>query len=301
MWYAEKRREEKRNNDTQCQCTKPTYLPAGSVAAGRFKGDCGPDEVIRSLEAMSLQLMLLMVPILSTATRHGRVSQRCGSICQALSMSTSPSPAYSLYNEGLDSPRYISAPMVEQSELAFRLLTRRHGADLAYTQMIHARNFMIDPKYRADCIDWLDYSSVTKEREEEARRLDRPLIIQFAGDDPTILVEAAKHVHEIASAVDLNLGCPQKIAKRGNYGAYLLNDQHRVCQVLSAMVRELKCPVTAKIRRLQTDEETIEMARAIQDTGVSLLTLHGRTAESSKLYTGNVYHLHSPHSHICCT
>ena len=176
--------------------------------------------------------------------------------------------------------------MVEQSELAFRLLTRRHGADLAYTQMIHARNFMIDPKYRADCIDWIDYSSTSKEREEEAYRLDRPLIVQFAGDDPNTVVEAAKHVHHVATAVDLNLGCPQKIAKRGNYGAYLLQDQKRVCQVLSAMVKELDCPVTAKIRRLQTDEETIEMAQAIERTGVSLLTLHGRTVESSKLYTG---------------
>ena len=207
------------------------------------------------------------------------------------SSSTATTP-YSLYNDALHCPRFISAPMVEQSELAFRLLTRRHGADLAYTQMIHARNFMVDPKYRADCIDWIDYSSVSKEREEEAFRLDRPLIIQFAGDDPKTVVEAAKHVHHVATAVDLNLGCPQKIAKRGNYGAYLLNDQQRVHQVLSAMVKELDCPVTAKIRRLKTDEETIEMARAIEATGVSLLTLHGRTVESSKLYTGKTAYKH---------
>ena len=80
--------------------------------------------------------------------------------------------------ESLGSPRFISAPMVDQSELAFRLLVRKNGADLAYTQMMHARNFMNDKKYRNECIDWLNYShrSGDESIKLKTRELDRPLI-----------------------------------------------------------------------------------------------------------------------------
>ena len=67
------------------------------------------------------------------------------------------SDPYDFFNS-IGRPKFISAPMVEQSELAFRILVRRYGADLAFTQMIHARNFEKDPKYRKECIDWIDYS-----------------------------------------------------------------------------------------------------------------------------------------------
>jgi tRNA-dihydrouridine synthase len=55
-----------------------------------------------------------------------------------------------------------------------------------------------------------------------ALQLEKHLIVQFCGNDPTTIVTAAKYVHNNVSAIDLNCGCPQKIAKRGNYGAYLL-------------------------------------------------------------------------------
>lgn len=55
---------------------------------------------------------------------------------------------------------------------------------------------MNDKKYRADCVDWLEYSSISDDREREAARLDRPLIVQFAGDDPSTVVKAAQFVHE---------------------------------------------------------------------------------------------------------
>lgn len=66
---------------------------------------------------------------------------------------------------------------------------------------------------------------------------DRPLIAQFCGNDPDTVVRAARHVEERCDGVDLNLGCPQKIAKKGNYGAFLLSDPQLCEDIISAMSR----------------------------------------------------------------
>jgi tRNA-dihydrouridine synthase len=178
--------------------------------------------------------------------------------------------------------------MVDQSKLAWRLLVKRNGVDLAYSEMMHARMFKEDKKYRQSCIDWDDYSHISgnKEIENISKLQDQPLIVQLAGDDPDTVVEAGRYLHHNVAAIDLNLGCPQKIAKRGNYGAYLLSQPDQVIKVLKAMVKGLDCPITAKVRRLATDEATIELCQRIEATGVQLLTIHGRTVDNSKLYIG---------------
>lgn len=199
----------------------------------------------------------------------------------SITMSTS-------FYESLGSPKFISAPMVDQSKLAWRLLVRRNGADLAYSEMMHARMFKEDKKYRQSVIDWDDYSHISSDKdiEEMSKSQDKNTIVQFAGDDPDTVVEAGRYVHHDVAAIDLNLGCPQKIAKRGNYGAYLLSQPDQVIKVLTAMVKGLDCPITAKIRRLASDEATIELCHRIESAGVQLLTIHGRTVDNSKLYIG---------------
>lgn len=208
-------------------------------------------------------------------------------------MVRSMNPGYKLF-EKLGRPRFVSAPMVDQSELAFRLMVKRNGVDIAYTQMLHAKNFCKDRTYQRECIDWHDYTyapyGIHTEQgpEDAAEHVDRNLIVQLAGDDPDILTKAGKLVQNDKNvvAVDLNLGCPQKIAKRGNYGAYLLQDTDRVVMLLEHMVKTLDVPVTAKIRRLATDEETVDLCQRIERAGVSMLCVHGRTVEQSKLFTG---------------
>jgi tRNA-dihydrouridine synthase 1 len=191
------------------------------------------------------------------------------------------------FYDSIGSPKFISAPMVDQSNLAWRILVRKNGADLAFAQMMHARNFVNDKKYRADCIDWDDCSGADSEQEcIVSGGLDRPLIVQLAGDDPDILVKAGRLIHHDVTAIDLNLGCPQRIAKKGHYGAYLLPEKTLVLSCLSAMVKGLDCPVTAKIRRLPSDEETIELCQEMEKCGVQMITVHGRTADSNKLFIG---------------
>ena len=205
-----------------------------------------------------------------------------GSCTRGMSVSMSNS-----FFESIGSPKFISAPMVDQSNLAWRLFVKQNGADLAFSQMMHARNFMTDKNYRSDCIDWDDYTHIDGEIESQrSKALDKPLIVQLAGDDPVALVGAGKYLHNDVAAIDLNLGCPQKIAKRGNYGAYLLPDKTLIVKLLSAMVNELDCPITAKVRCLGTDAETLDLCKAIENCGVSMITVHGRTVDSNKLFVG---------------
>lgn len=95
--------------------------------------------------------------------------------------------------------------MVQQSDLAFRTLARRHGCGLAYTQMFHAAHFADVAVYRKENWDGADSYGL----DPESSSFDRPLIAQFAGDEPEVLVRAAAHVEHLVDAVDLNLGCPQ--------------------------------------------------------------------------------------------
>ena len=107
----------------------------------------------------------------------------------------------------LGSPKFVLAPMVEGSDLPYRELTRRYGAQLTYAPMLNSGRFAADPKYRA--------------REFTTSREDKPLFVQFCANDPVVLLQAAKYVEWQCDAVDINFGCPQNIAKRGHYGAFL--------------------------------------------------------------------------------
>ena len=166
---------------------------------------------------------------------------------------------------------------VDQSELAFRLLCRRHGATAAYTPMLHSRLFLEHPEYREE-----HFTTCPEDRSASLRFLAclglshasaticqlrslhytcegcplfladdfdayRPLLAQFCANDPGTLLAAAQMVQDRCDAIDLNLGCPQRIAKRGRYGAFLMDDQPLVARLISHLAANLKVPVTAKV------------------------------------------------------
>ncbi|PSC69788.1 TRNA-dihydrouridine(16 17) synthase [NAD(P)(+)] [Micractinium conductrix] len=162
--------------------------------------------------------------------------------------------------------------MVDQSELAFRQLCRRHGATGAYTPMLHARLFLETPAYRAE-----HFTTATQ---------DRPLLTQFCANDPEVLVKAAKLVEAYSDGVDLNLGCPQRIARRGKYGAFLMDDLPLVERMVRALSSSLSVPVTVKIRRFDEKHggiaKTIAYAQMLERAGASLLAIHGRTREQKR-------------------
>lgn len=203
------------------------------------------------------------------------------SIRKASSLSTT-------FFEKIGSPRFISAPMVDHSSLAWRTFVKKNGCNLAYTEMLNSFSFGRSKRWRSQYSDWKDYKHVSGSEEltEQAKKLDTPLILQFAGESPELIVQAARFVQHDAAAIDLNLGCPQKVAKKGNFGAYLLKDKPLVLKILAKMVKELECPVTAKIRIFDSEEETLDMCRAIEDCGVSMLTVHGRTIKEANQFCG---------------
>ena len=173
-------------------------------------------------------------------------------------------------------PIYAIAPMVDQSELAFRVLCRRHGANLCYTPMLQSRMFAESQAYRDRHISPADGKSPH----------DRPLVVQFAANDPDQLLAAAKicESNDLCDAIDLNLGCPQKIAKRGRFGAFLLEEFDLLRRLVGTLHSHCSLPVTCKIRLI--GDQTIDLARLLQDAGCSLLTVHGRTKEQKGRHTG---------------
>ncbi|KAJ7765667.1 Dus-domain-containing protein [Mycena metata] len=180
---------------------------------------------------------------------------------------------YEFYREVLGSPKYIVAPMVDQSELAFRRLTRRYGAQLVYTPMINAKLFAdATKKYRNQFFD-------IPSGEEGDMKTDRPLIVQFCANDPEYLLASAKVVENHCDGVDINLGCPQDIARRGYYGAFLQDDWDLIFNLINTLHKNLAVPVTAKFRIFPSIEKTVEYAQMLERAGAQILTCHGRLRE----------------------
>ncbi|KAE8652323.1 hypothetical protein Csa_021950 [Cucumis sativus] len=165
----------------------------------------------------------------------------------------------------LGRPKLIVAPMVDNSELPFRLLCRKYGAEAAYTPMLHSRIFTENEKYRN-----MEFTTCQE---------DRPLFVQFCANDPDVLLEAARRVEPYCDYVDLNLGCPQRIARRGNYGAFLMDNLPLVKAIVEKLASNLQVPVSCKIRIFPNLQDTINYARMLEDAGCSLLAVHGRTRD----------------------
>jgi len=160
--------------------------------------------------------------------------------------------------------RYIVAPMVGASELPFRLLCRKYGAQLVYTPMMLASQFATSKEYR--------------KKEFQTTPFDRPLVCHFAANNAKDFARAAELAEPYCDAIDLNLGCPQRTAYVGHFGSYLLDAKDRplVLSMIQAASAAVEIPIFVKIRLLNTYEETLELCRQLYDAGASLIAVHAR-------------------------
>ena len=165
------------------------------------------------------------------------------------------------------------APMEDVTDPAFRLLCKRFGADMVYTEFVSS-DALIREVNRT-------MQKLTISDEE------RPVAIQIYGKDTDAMVGAAKMVEAAGPDVlDLNFGCPvKKVAGKGG-GAGMLQNIPKMLEITRAVVDAVKIPVTVKTRLGWNDESKIivELAEQLQDCGIKALTIHGRTR--AQMYTG---------------
>ena len=166
------------------------------------------------------------------------------------------------------------APMEDVTDIGFRLLCKRFGAAMVYTEFVSAEALIRDVKSTI--------SKLTISDEE------RPVGIQIYGRDVEAMVEAAKIVEQAGpDLIDLNFGCPvKKVAGKGA-GAGMLQNIPKMLEITRKVVDAVHLPVTVKTRLGWNHEQLIitTLAEQLQDCGIQALTIHGRTR--SQMYTGN--------------
>lgn len=165
------------------------------------------------------------------------------------------------------------APMEDVTDIGFRLLCKRFGASMVYTEFVSAEALVRDVK-----------STIRKLTIAEE---ERPVGIQIYGRDVEAMVEAAKIVEQAGpDVIDLNFGCPvKKVAGKGA-GAGMLQNIPKMLEITRKVVEAVNVPVTAKTRLGWNHEQLVitELAEQLQDCGIQALTIHGRTR--SQMYTG---------------
>lgn len=163
---------------------------------------------------------------------------------------------------------------------------------LAYSPMYHARLFGEQERMRSQSFHpTRGAAGDTTSRKDEVfldgnPTFDRPLFVQFCANKPDEFLEAARHVAPYCDAVDLNLGCPQGIARKGHYGAFLQEDWDLIYKLINKLHNELSVPITAKFRIQESKEKTLEYAKMILSAGASIITIHGRRREQKGHETG---------------
>ena len=165
------------------------------------------------------------------------------------------------------------APMEDVTDVGFRMLCKRYGAAMVYTEFVAAEAIIRSIK--------ATLSKMTINEEE------RPVGIQIYGRDVESMVEAAKIVEEVhPDVIDINFGCPvKKVAGKGA-GAGMLKNIPLLLDITRNVVKAVKTPVTVKTRLGWDNDNLIitELAEQLQDCGIQALTIHGRTR--SQMYTG---------------
>lgn len=169
----------------------------------------------------------------------------------------------------------IVAPMAGVSNMAFRKIAKQFGAGMVCNEMVSDKAIF--------------YKSGKTEQMCVSDPSEHPLSFQLFGHDIDTCVHAAKYLDEQTDCdiIDFNMGCPVTKVIKAKAGSYLMKDIDYAKELVSAIVQNVKKPVTVKMR-LGYDENHIncvEMAKAMEEAGVKAIAIHGRTR--NQMYNGN--------------
>ena len=167
----------------------------------------------------------------------------------------------------------ILAPMAGVTDLPFRVLCREQGAGCVVTEMVSAKAVLYNNKNSRELL--------------QIDPAERPAAVQLFGSEPDIMAEIAARLEEGPyDYIDVNMGCPvPKIVNNGE-GSALMKNSERAKEVLTAMVKAVKKPVTVKFRKGFNDlsVNAVEFAKMAESCGVAAVAVHGRTRE--QYYSG---------------
>ncbi len=167
----------------------------------------------------------------------------------------------------------ILAPMAGVTDLPFRLLCKEQGCGLLYTEMVSAKAIL--------------YKNKNTESLMEVTEGENPISLQLFGSEPEIMAEIAKQVEERPfDIIDVNMGCPVPKVVNNGEGSALMKNPRLAGEIISAMTRAVKKPVTVKIRKGFNDDmvNAVEIAHIAQECGAAAVAVHGRTRE--QYYSG---------------
>ena len=167
----------------------------------------------------------------------------------------------------------ILAPMAGVTDLPIRVLCREQGAGCVVTEMVSAKAVLYNNKNTRELL--------------QIDPAERPAAVQLFGSEPDIMAEIAARLEEGPyDYIDVNMGCPvPKIVNNGE-GSALMKNPERAKEVLTAMVKAVKKPVTVKFRKGFNDlsVNAVEFAKMAESCGVAAVAVHGRTRE--QYYSG---------------
>ena len=172
----------------------------------------------------------------------------------------------------LDNEVFLS-PMAGVTDLPFRTICKEKGCGMLYTEMINAKALCYDDENTKKMLNLEDDG--------------HPVAVQIFGSDPEYMGKAASIMNQYTNDIlDINMGCPApKVIKNGD-GSALMRNPKLAAEVLTAVVKNSKKPVTLKIRKGWDDNSVnaLEIAKIAEECGISALAIHGRTRE--QFYSG---------------
>ncbi|XP_030060164.1 tRNA-dihydrouridine(20) synthase [NAD(P)+]-like [Microcaecilia unicolor] len=174
----------------------------------------------------------------------------------------------------------ILAPMVRVGTLPMRLLALDYGADIVYCEELIDMKMLQCKRVINNVLDTVDYVApnervIFRTCEREKGRI----VFQMGSSDADRALAVGKLIEHDVAGIDVNMGCPKEFSTKGGMGAALLTDPDKIELILSTLVKGLSKPITCKIRILPSLEETVNLVKRIERTGVAAIAVHGRKKE----------------------